>query len=156
MRLRQDAGLVQPHRVSETQTQQPVVCCTDKPPRPARRLESRDQRPVMAATWDGLRVNGCRGERGQCSSDTCVPRAAASTVHLEPQTGQGIETKEWKRNAERSPYTMQDCSLGCTLQLTKTAAVAVPVRLAGKGACEWARRCASRATRATPRPRPPP
>jgi len=43
-------------------------------------------------------------------SDTCVQRAALS-VSLEPQSVQGIETKEWKRNAERSPYTMQDCSL---------------------------------------------
>ena len=122
-------GLVQPHRASSQS-------CAAPTNRLDQHAAATKALPVMAATWDGLRVNGCRGERGQCTRDTCVPRAA-STVQREPQTVHGIETKEWKRNAAFRLLLQQS---------TKTDAGAVPVRLAGKGACEWARRCASKAT----------
>jgi hypothetical protein len=64
-------------------------------------------------------------------SETCVQRAALS-VSLEPQSVHGIETKEWKRNAERSPYTMQDCSLGLQPAVDQNGCSCSPSKVGGE------------------------
>ena len=91
---------------STTQNQRPVLCCTDQPASTTSSLSRRSTKPVMAVTRDGLRVNGCRGERGRCTSDACEPRARvnrpASANHNPSK-----ESKPKNGNAMHRP----DCSL---------------------------------------------